>query len=168
MMIKCRITNPPGIIRSDLEMKQKDRLKGKTVFFSHPCFTFKTETEERCISIFKDLKIKRVINPADYGLKHDMRMLIKEADIVIGMSVSEKLTFLVWNEMGYGKKLGLDLYTIMVESKHDIGPIVIGIPDNIEKMSLEDTKVFTSEILETHRPSIGSLLVGKWSKGDRF
>ncbi len=142
-------------------MGKEDILKGKKVFFSHPTFTFKTDTEKGCISIFKRLKVKEVINPADYGLRDDIRELIREADVVVGMSISEKLTFLVWNEMEFAEKNGLDLFTIMVEDKHDIGPLVIGIPENVEKMSLEDSKAFTDEILKEHRDSVYSLLLGQ-------
>jgi len=98
-------------------MGSKNPLKGKTIYFSHPSFTFRTDTERYCISIFKNLKVEGTINPSNYGLKDDISSLIKEADAIVGMSVARKLTYLVWNEMKYGEENGLDIYTIMAWCK---------------------------------------------------
>ncbi|MFO8109985.1 MAG: hypothetical protein R6U17_05625 [Thermoplasmata archaeon] len=147
-------------------MKAKDRLDGMTVFFSHPPFTFRTSTERYCISILDKLNVKKVINPIDYGLKDDMRALVRKSDAVIGMSVNSKLTFLVWNEMKYAEKHGKEIFTMMVESKDDIGPLIEGIPDNVKKLSLDESKIFTSEILSEHRETFFSLIIGNW--GRRF
>lgn len=125
------------------------------IYFSHPTFTFRTKTEKECISIIeKYLDADEIINPADFGLKHDVRKEILEADAVVGMAVSEKFTFLVWNEMDVGKKDGEKMYTMMVESQRDIGPLVEGVPENIEKLSKNESKAFNHKMMKGTRTSL--------------
>ncbi len=147
-------------------MSGKNELEGKTVFFSHPPFIFRTHTERQCLSIIHELKAHEVINPADYGLRDDIRELIKRAHVVIGACVDKNFTFLVWNEMEFGEKHGKKLYTLMVKNKHNIGPLVEGIPKDVKKLSREESELFSMEILSDHRESIYSIFIGNW--GRRF
>ena len=136
------------------------------IYFSHPTFTYRTNTEKECISIIEEyLDADEIINPADFGLKHDIRKNILEADAIVGMAVSEKFTFLVWNEMDVAKKDGEKLYTMMVESQRDIGPLVEGVPDNIKKLSKNESKAFSHEVTKgTYRSMFPSLSIFKGSK----
>lgn len=148
-------------------MAEKNDLMGKVVYFSHPTFTFRTETEKECISRFHQLNVKKIINPANFGLRDDMKKKICEAEAIIGMCVSKKLTYLVWNEIEYGRANGSEIYTIMVESKNDIGPMVEGIPKDVCKLSLDESKRFSEDILKKeYRMNIYSMMIGNW--GRRF
>lgn len=138
------------------------------LYFSHPTFTYKTKTETTCLRILeKALETEEIINPSDYGIRTDPRELVDKADAVVGMAVSDKYTFLVWNEMDYGKSKNLDLYTLMVEDKNNIGPLVEGIVDDIEKLSKEESKRFSRSIMvKGSRESFFSIFIGNW--GRRF
>lgn len=138
------------------------------IYFSHPTFTFKRRTEKKCIEIIKEhMDTDKVINPADFGLKDDMREKVKGSDAIVGMAVSNKFTFLVWNEMKLAKENNIELYTFMVKSKSDIGPLVKGVPDNIEKLSKDESKRFAHELTKNdYRDGFLSSLVG--SRKSRF
>ncbi len=135
------------------------------IFFSHPTFTFQTDTEEICLDMireyFKD--IEKVFNPLQYGLKHDMRKFIHQSDAVVGMAVSGNFTFLVHNEMEEGRKEGAELYTIRVRSKEEIGKIEKGVPDEIRKLSRDESERFSNDMMKENRESIWSLMIGKHS-----
>ncbi|MFP4050366.1 MAG: hypothetical protein ACLFVB_01335 [Thermoplasmata archaeon] len=136
------------------------------IYFSHPTFTFRTKTEKECIEIiYKYLDADEIINPADFGLKHDVRKNIRKADAIVGMAVSEKFTFLVWNEMDVADKVGEKLYTMMVESQRDIGPLVEGVPENIERLSKNESKAFSHKMMKGNYMSMfPSLSIFKGSK----
>ncbi|KXB05726.1 hypothetical protein AKJ50_00055 [candidate division MSBL1 archaeon SCGC-AAA382A13] len=138
------------------------------IYFSHPTFTFRTDTEEFCIKMIREKfnDIEKIFNPLKYGLKHDVRSFIHESDAVVGMAISEKFTFLVQNEMKEGKKWGADLYTIRVQNKEKIGEIEEGMPKEIQKLSKEESDKFTNELMKKNRESFWSLLLGK--HGSRF
>ncbi len=157
MMIK---RNEPPFNNSDIKP-----FTSKVVYFSHPAFCFRTKTESICINILGELDAKEIINPADFGLKNDLKERIARSDVVIGMAVSGKLTYLVWKEMELGKKTGADVCTFFVESKNDIGPLVEDIPDEVEKLSLEESKKFSNSFLSGDlRESIFSMFVGNLSR----
>ncbi len=138
------------------------------LYFSHPTVTYKTKTESNCLEIIHDaLEPEEILNPSDYGLKDDLQEVIKEAEAIVGMAVSGSYTFLVWNEMEFGDSLDLTLYTLMVRNKSSIGPLVKGMPDDIEKLSKAESERFSREITtEAHRESFFSFLLGNW--GRRF
>ncbi len=137
------------------------------IYFSHPTFTFRTKTERRCIEIIKEsYDSEELINPADFGLRKDPREFIKKADTVIGMAVSNTLTFLVWNEMKLGKKSGSEINTFMVESKDDLGPLVEGVPGGVERLDRKESHMFREKVLGGQKESIVSMLFGNW--GRRF
>ncbi len=116
------------------------------MYFSHPTFTFHTKTERKCIKIIEEhLEPDELINPADFGLKHDTKQKLKDSDAVVGMAVSEFFTYLVWKEMEINGKEE-NFYTFMVENKSSIGPLVEGVPDNIEKLSKKKSERFSYEI----------------------
>lgn len=135
------------------------------IYFSHPTFTFRTKTERECINILKrSFDAEEIINPADFGLRKDPKEKIRESDMVVGMAVSRHFTFLVWNEMKVGKESGAEINTFMVESKNDLGPLVEGVPDGIEKLSPEESQVFREDVLEGEKESIFSLIIGNWKR----
>lgn len=135
------------------------------IYFSHPTVTYGSDTEKKCIEIIKNHFEQQIdlINPADYGLKHDLRSKVKGADVLVGLSISGKFTFLVWNELKEGKTHGADVYIIDFKDKENISKIIGGIPQNFEKLSKEESKAFTEEIMKKNRDSIWSILLGKHS-----
>lgn len=139
------------------------------VYFSHPSFTFQTKTERMCIKIIEEnMAADKIINPSTFGLRENPIKKIKEADvdIVIGMAVSNKLIYSVWKEMKIGRANGSDLCTFYVENKGDIGPLVEGVPESVEKLSKRDSKKFSNEIIEGYKESFYSLIFG--NIGRRF
>lgn len=137
------------------------------IYFSHPTFTYRTKTERNCLdTIRQSFDVDDIINPADFGLRRDTRDLIKRADMVVGMAVSQRFTFLVWNEMKLGKKHGADTNTFLVESKTDFGPLVKGVPDGIKKLDYEESRKFREKILDEEKETLFSMIFGNW--GRRF
>ncbi len=147
--------------------KKKDAFAEKIVYFSHPVFSHRTKTERRCMKMLKELNPKEVINPANLGLRHDIREQIHRADAVVGMAVSGKFTYVVWKELELGKERGAEVFTLMVENKNDLGPLVEGIPKDIVKLSQEDSKEFVECMIASDlRESVLSLFIG--NLGRRF
>ncbi len=143
----------------------ENHFEDKVVYFSHPAFSYRTKTEELCIEIIKEeLGAKKVYNPAKYGYKDDMLEKIEKSDAIVGMAVSKKLTYLVWQEMELGEKSGADIYTFMTESRHDIGPLVKGIPDNVKKLTKKESEAFGYQALSHRRESLMSMFLGNWKK----
>jgi len=133
------------------------------IFFSHPTVTFRTDTEEACFEKLRNKfeGIDKIINPADYGLKHDTKKLIKRSDVIVGMAISERYTFLVWNEMLKGKEHDAELYTIRVYDKDNIEEIEKGMPEDIIRLNKKESEKFTNELMKENRESFLSLLIGK-------
>lgn len=137
------------------------------IFFSHPTFTFQTKTESRCIKIIKDsFEVEEVINPANYGLKDDTSKELEKIDLVVGMAVSNRFTYLVWKQMEFGKKNGAKLCTFYVENKNNVGPLVKGMVTEVKKLSKDESKIFSNRMLKEMNESMGSLFFGNW--GGKF
>jgi len=141
------------------------------VYFSHPTFTYRTKTESRCIEIIKKAFRKEygtvdVINPSNFGLRINPVTRIKKADKIVGMAVSEKLLYLVWKEMEIAEQFGVEPFIFYVENKDSLGPLVRDVPEDIEKLSKDESKIFSNEILKKQKESIFSLVLGNW--GGRF
>ncbi len=147
--------------------KERNTFAGKIVYFSHPVFTHRTKTERTCLKILKGLNPQELINPANFGLKHNIQEYVERADTIVAMAVSGKFTYLVWKELEFGKKNGASIYTFMVESKNDIGPLVQGVPDEIVRLSKEESQEFVDKMINDDlRESIISLFIG--NIGRRF
>lgn len=139
------------------------------VFFSHPTVTFRTDTEDTCISMISEaFDPDKIFNPSNYGLKDDLRSIIHEADVVVGMAILNKYTFLVWNEMKEGKAHGADLYTIRVKNKERIGGIEEGMLEEISELPKDESNQFTQELMKESRESLMTLLFGNWGSKSRF
>lgn len=138
------------------------------LFFSHPTFTFNTKTEKKCLSIIKEhLEVDEVINPSDFGLKHDLRSELEEADALVAMAVSGTFTYLVWNELEIVEEDEVELYTFMVENKDNIGPLVEGIPDDIKRLDKKESKKLSNKITkDDFQDGFMSSFLG--SHGSRF
>lgn len=144
-----------------MKIKREDFFKSKVIYFSHPSFLFKTKTERACVDIIKELNALEIINPADYGIKDKAAEKISRCDAVVGVAISNKFTYAVWKEMEIGIKTGSDIYTFFVESKNDIGPLVEGIPEDVEKLSKEQSENFVSQIFSGDmRESFFSMFLG--------
>lgn len=139
-----------------------------SLYFSHPTFTFNTTTEKKCISIIKEyLEPDELINPANFGLKHDLKSKIQKSDSIVAMAVSGVFTYIVWKEIELVDKGEVKLYTFMVKNKSDIGPLVKGIPDNIKKLSKKQSKKLSYKITkDDYQDGFMTSLVG--SRGSRF
>ncbi|MBS3786648.1 hypothetical protein KGY79_00465 [Candidatus Bipolaricaulota bacterium] len=137
------------------------------VYFSHPTITFRTRTETICLEIIDEvLEPDEIVNPPEFGLKDDLKSIVQECDVVVGMAIENKYTFLVWNEMKEGRDHGADLYTIRVKNKENIGELEKGLPEGVRQLSREKSDDFTGELMKENRSSILSILFGKW--GGRF
>jgi len=137
------------------------------VYFSHPTLTFRTRTESIILDVIEgSLEPDEIINPANYGLKDDLRSMIQAVDVVVGMAIENKFTFLVWNEMEEGQDHGADLYTIRVKNKENVGVLEEGFPEGTSKLDREESDNFTGELLKENRSSWLGLLFGDW--GSRF
>ncbi|MFW5912572.1 MAG: hypothetical protein ACOCSA_00175 [Candidatus Hadarchaeota archaeon] len=132
------------------------------VYFSHPTFTYRTDTEEFCVDMIKERwgNVEKVVNPLEYGLKHDVMSLISSSEKVVGMSVLDKYTFLVWNELERAREEGAEVYTIRVQNKEKIGGIEKGMPEDIVKLSKEESEKFTNELLKENRDGLISTIFG--------
>ncbi|MBS3816023.1 MAG: hypothetical protein KGY76_00480 [Candidatus Thermoplasmatota archaeon] len=141
------------------------------IFFSHPTFTFHSKTEKKCIDIINEhLETEKIINPADFGLKADLRSKLKSSDSIVAMAVSNCFTYLVWKEIELmeekeeemeEKEKKVKIYTFMVENKNDIGPLVEGIPDEIKKLSKKESKTLAHKLTKKdYQDGFLSSLVG--------
>ncbi len=137
------------------------------IFFSHPTFTFKTKTERKCIEIIKEyLEPDKITNPADFGIRHDVKGELKKADSIVAMAVSTAFTYVVWKEIELRKEEGneVDIYTFMVENKNSIGPLVEGIPDNIKRLSKKQSKKLSHKISkDDYQDGLITSLIGSHS-----
>lgn len=116
------------------------------LYFSHPTFTFNTKTEKKCIDIIQEyLEPEKVINPADFGLKHDLKAELKKSDTLVAMAVSGVFTYLVWKEIEMVEE-DTRLCTFMVQNKTNIGPLVEGISEDIKRLSKEESKELSHKI----------------------
>lgn len=177
------------VFQMNQKMRRNNKKGGKhmDIYFSHPTFTFHTKTEKKCLEIMREyLDVDKIINPADFGLKKDVKEKIKNADAIVAMAVSKRFTYIVWREIELnlgkeifnskkqksGEKLSdIDkegkIYTFMVESKNDIGPLVEGIPEGIKNLDKSETKKFSYKITKKdYQDGFMSSLIG--SHGSRF
>ena len=137
------------------------------VYFSHPTLTFRTRTESTVMEIIESsLDPEELINPADFGLKDDLREKVRESDVVVGMAIEGKFTFLVWNELAEAEEHGADVYTIRLKNKENIGKLRKGYPAKVKKLGREESREFTGDLLKENRSSWLGLLFGNW--GSRF
>ncbi|MFP4000352.1 MAG: hypothetical protein ACLFSM_02355 [Thermoplasmata archaeon] len=138
------------------------------LYFSHPTFTFNTRTERKCISIINEhLEPDELTNPADYGIKHDIKSDLKDSDALVAMAVSGAFTYVVWKEIEFVKENDVQFYTFMVENKQDIGPLVKGIPEKIKRLSKKQSRKLSHEITKKdYQEGFISSLIG--SHGSRF
>lgn len=135
------------------------------IYFSHPTFTYHTKTSRMAKEIIKrGLEPDKIIDPADYSLRKDPTKFIAECEGVVGMSISNKLTFLVWKEMERGEDNGVELYTLLAEGRSSVGPMVEGVPDSIEKLSHKESKHFSKSVMKQSRDGLVSLLFGNWNR----
>jgi len=141
------------------------------VYFSHPTFTYNTKTESRCIEIIKEafkdsFGSVDVINPSKFGLRINPVNKLKEADKIVGMAISDKMLYLVWKEIELAENFEIEAYVFYVENKDDLGPLVEGVPKNIEKLSKDESRIFSNKMLKGKRDSFISSFIGNW--GGRF
>ncbi len=141
------------------------------VYFSHPTFTYRTKTENRCIEIIKeafseDYRSVKVINPSEFGLRINPVKKIKKADKIVGMAISEKLMYLVWNEIEVAQKFDVDPYIFYVENKDSLGPLVEDVQEDLEKLSKDESRIFSNKMLKSQNESLISMVIGNW--GGRF
>lgn len=112
------------------------------------------------------LEPEEIVNPANYGLKDDIRSLVRSSDAVVGMAIGNKYTFLVWNEMVEGEENGAEVYTIRVKNKEKIGRLEEGFLEDTRRLTKEESDEFTGQLLKENRGSLLGLLFGNW--GSRF
>lgn len=137
------------------------------VYFSHPTITFRTRTETTCAEIIDEvLDPDEIVNPTEFGLKDDLKSIVHGCDVVVGMAIENKYTFLVWNEMEEGKSGGAEVYTLRVKNKETIGELEQGFPEGVRKLPREESDRFTGELMKENRGSLFGLLFGNW--GSRF
>jgi len=142
-------------------------------YFSHPSLSYHTNTEKMAIRIMKkELSVDKVINPYDFKgrKKEKLNQMLKESDMVIGMSVYEKYPYIVWNDMEYGISLDKEVHTINFPSDRT-GPMVLdeGMKDEYERLSLEDTDKLYSDIMkEDSKGLLSRLFLGKLGKRTVF
>lgn len=147
-----------------MEMEKGDKM---SLYFSHPTFTFRTKTERRCIEIIeKGIGPDEIVNPGEYGLRDNPVQEIEEVEKLVGMAISGKLLYLVWKEMKIAFDNDVEIYTIYVEDKTDLGPLVKGVPDDIDRLSKEKSNKLANEIIKGSNESIFSMFMGNW--GRRF
>lgn len=92
--------------------------------------------------IREKLRPDEIINPSDYGLKSDLKSVIRSSDVVVGMAIENRYTFLVWNELNEAEKHGAEIYTIRVRNKEEIGEIESGRPGFIKELGRKESEVF--------------------------
>jgi len=138
------------------------------IYFSHPTFTFKTKTERKCINIIQEhLEPDEIINPANFGLKHDLKSELMETDGIVAMAVGGVFTYLVWKQMELVDEDEVDFYTFMVQNKENIGPLVKGVPEDIQRLNKDESKKLSYEITKNdYQDGFISSLIG--SHGSRF
>ena len=121
----------------------------KNVYFIHPSITYHTKTARRCITLIKyelgeDLNIKNASNLSRKQIGN-WKSDIGKTDSAVGLAIEEKYTTSVWTVLEYAQEQKKDVYTIRVNEAimkwHE------GILGDVEKLSLEETKKFTNDLL---------------------
>ena len=135
------------------------------IYFSHPTFTYHTKTEKRCIRLIqtKFENLTKIINPASFGALKDSKSQIKESDIIIGLAINNKYTFLVWKEIEYSQKNNSKIYSINATNKNQIGDIKKGLLDEHEKLDRDKSEKFKKNI-QANDNTIKSILLGTKNK----
>ncbi len=135
------------------------------IYFSHPSITHHKTTEKKCIKLIKKKfgENIEVINPADFSLSESSKENVKKADVVVGLALKSKLAFLVWNELEFGEKNNLKIYTLNAANKNQISNFYKGIPEDFEKLDRKASKSFIRG-LQKDSMSISSFLFGKSSR----
>ena len=135
------------------------------IYFSHPSFTYHTKTEKRCIRFIRSKfeNLEKIINPASFGALKDSKSQIQDSDIIVGMAIENKYTFLVWKEIEFAQKNELKVFSINANNKNQISDITEGMKEDYEKLSREESHKFSKK-QELDNRSFKSILLGSKSK----
>ncbi|PTD94730.1 hypothetical protein C9439_01060 [archaeon SCG-AAA382B04] len=132
-----------------------------TVYFSHPTFTYHTETERKCISKIRKKFSEEIVNPSEKGFRSKSKEMIDKSDKIVGVAIEDKVTFLVNQEVKYAKNSGNKAYIINVEEKNLISDIRDFSRDDFEILTLEKTKEFKANLRKEDLSVTGFLFGGK-------
>jgi len=144
-----------------------------TIYFSHPSLSYHSDTEEKAILIMrKGLGAKSIINPYDYKRKDkdNLGQMLKDSEIVVGMSVYGNYPYIVWNDMEYGLSLEKRVYTLDFPADR-ASPLKLaeGMNENYNRLSPEETDNLYRDIMkEDSKGIISSLFLGKLGKKSVF
>ncbi|MGD2251058.1 MAG: hypothetical protein PVF58_21895 [Candidatus Methanofastidiosia archaeon] len=120
----------------------------RLVYFIHPPVTYNSRTEREVKEMIKyrlgkDIKI---ISPSRMSSKRIRRWKedVQESFAVVGMALENKYTISVWTLLEYAEKQKKLVYTVRVDEGGHIWKE--GIEKDVEKLSLEESRDFTSDI----------------------
>lgn len=144
-----------------------------TIYFSHPSLSYHTDTEEKAIIIMKrDLGAKKIINPYDYKRKDKEKLgqMLKDSDMVVGMSVYGSYPYIVWNDLEYGISLEKRIFTLdFPVDRASPFKLAEGVDVKYKKLSPEETDSLYKDIMkEDSKGIISTLFLGKLGKRSVF
>jgi len=127
--------------------RKKEEKYGPFVYLSEPTLLYHTRTEKAILEVIEEkLHSNNILVPSDYGLR-DTSSKIKGADYFVAVALLGKFTSLVGREVKIAQNLGKPIYTMLVA--REPGGIVYlwveGIPEDVEWLSPEETRVFTQK-----------------------
>ncbi|AIF70301.1 hypothetical protein PAP_09630 [Palaeococcus pacificus DY20341] len=152
---------------SFLRRKKEEEKAGITVYMSEPTLLYNTKTEKDCIGIIeKHLAPGKIIVPSKYGLR-PTEHLIDESDVFVAIAIVGKLTSGVVREIERAQSLKKKIYTLEIARKGDHleYALIEDVPDELEKLSPEQTKEFYDEFRVEDLPKLSDLFFGSRKSG---
>jgi hypothetical protein len=137
-----------------------------SVFLSLPSILYHTHTERTCKNYLKDyFDTGKIHTPFDFRKKDRtfFKELIKESEIVVGLTIKDVYTYPVWKDLTFSESIGKSFFTLRVvkDAKgRDLHLYLIDGMADFDKLSWDETEEL---YLEIQKENIGfiPLMFGK-------
>jgi len=142
--------------------KKKEEKGGTMLYMSEPTILYNTRTEKTCVEILKKhFSPGRILVPSKYGLR-PTEHFIDESDIFVAIAIAGKLTSGVVREIQRAEGLRKRIYTLEIARKGEEleYAIVEGVPEELERLTPEQTTEFYDEFRAEEFTKPGDLFFG--------
>lgn len=143
--------------------KRREEDLGSFVYLSEPTILYNTRTEKAIVRIIEEeLGAERILVPSSYGLRSTFHMIAR-ARALVAVAVMGKLTAGVVAEIEEAGRRGVPVYTLEIARKgEDLEyALVEGVPEELERLSMEETDRFYNELRGEDLPKVTDIFFGK-------
>lgn len=143
--------------------RRREADTGPFVYLSEPTILYNTRTEKAVLQIIEEeLNPERILVPSRYGLRSTFHM-IGDAKALVAVAIMGKLTAGVVAEIEEAEKKGVPVYTLEIARRgEDIEyALVEGVPEELERLSMEETDRFYNEFRGEDLPKVTDIFFGK-------